>query len=163
MCRDIPPPVKPKLVEKPKPPQWISETYGVVQGFFMAWRRQGVNVSATITPFASIREIQELVCRRCGISRAEMVSPRRNSSLIRPRHMAIGLAKVLTNRSFPEIGNQFGRRDHTTILHAVRRVKPIIDDVFDAVESAPLPYLVDVALRSYDRLKPKGTSHARRG
>ena len=54
-----------------------------------------------------------------------MLSKRRNRSITRPRQIAMALAKELTTHSLPEIGDAFGGRDHTTVLHAVRKVKEL--------------------------------------
>ena len=51
-----------------------------------------------------------------------MLSSKRNRSLARPRQLSMSLAKELTNHSLPEIGESFGGRDHTTVLHACRRI-----------------------------------------
>lgn len=57
---------------------------------------------------------------------ADIVSKRRSRSIARPRQMAMALAKELTNHSLPEIGDHFGGRDHTTVIHACRKVKELI-------------------------------------
>lgn len=54
-----------------------------------------------------------------------MLSKRRSRSVARPRQVAMSLAKELTNHSLPEIGESFGGRDHTTVLHACRKVKEL--------------------------------------
>jgi chromosomal replication initiator protein len=53
---------------------------------------------------------------------ADLLSKRRSRSIARPRQVAMALAKELTNHSLPEIGDAFGGRDHTTVLHAVRKI-----------------------------------------
>lgn len=65
---------------------------------------------------------------------AEILSKRRNRSVARPRQMAMTLAKELTNHSLPEIGEAFGGRDHTTVLHARRKIKELIDSSVDIAE-----------------------------
>jgi chromosomal replication initiator protein len=57
------------------------------------------------------------------VSRADLLSSRRTANVVRPRQVAMYLAKVLTLRSLPEIGRRFGGRDHTTVLHAVRKIE----------------------------------------
>ena len=64
------------------------------------------------------------VARR-GIRVADLLSNKRNRSVARPRQIAMALAKELTNHSLPEIGQMFGGRDHTTVLHACRKVKEL--------------------------------------
>lgn len=77
-----------------------------------------------------IDDIQKAVARHFNISKEDMVSSRRTAQVVRPRQIAIYLAKMLTPRSLPEIGRRFGKRDHTTILHAVRKIESLmqVDD-----------------------------------
>jgi chromosomal replication initiator protein len=56
-----------------------------------------------------------------------MLSKRRSRSIARPRQMSMFLAKELTNHSLPEIGDSFGGRDHTTVLHACKKIKELRD------------------------------------
>jgi chromosomal replication initiator protein len=73
-----------------------------------------------------IEEIQKLVASRYNVSRSDILSERRTAAVVRPRQIAMYLAKVLTLRSLPEIGRRFGGRDHTTVLHAVRKIEQAI-------------------------------------
>ncbi|MBA3563065.1 MAG: chromosomal replication initiator protein DnaA [Gammaproteobacteria bacterium] len=75
----------------------------------------------------SIDNIQKTVAEYFKIRVADLLSKRRSRSITRPRHIAMGLAKELTQHSLPEIGDAFGGRDHTTVLHACRRVKALRD------------------------------------
>jgi chromosomal replication initiator protein len=70
-----------------------------------------------------IEDIQKLVASHYNVSRADILSSRRTAVVVRPRQIAMYLAKVLTPRSLPEIGRRFGGRDHTTVLHAVRKIE----------------------------------------
>lgn len=70
----------------------------------------------------TIEEIQKRVAEHFNIKLAEMSSARRSRAVARPRQVAMYLAKQLTARSLPEIGRKFGGRDHTTVMHAVRKV-----------------------------------------
>ena len=70
----------------------------------------------------TIENIQKTVCDYFKISRSDLLSSRRTRSITRPRQMAMALSKQLTRHSLPEIGNAFGGRDHTTVLHACRKV-----------------------------------------
>jgi chromosomal replication initiator protein len=70
----------------------------------------------------TIDNIQKLVAEYFKIRVADLLSSRRNRSITRPRQIAMALAKELTRHSLPEIGNAFGGRDHTTVLHACRKV-----------------------------------------
>jgi chromosomal replication initiator protein len=70
-----------------------------------------------------IEDIQRIVARQYNVSRSDLLSSRRTANVVRPRQVAMYLAKVLTLRSLPEIGRRFGGRDHTTVLHAVRKIE----------------------------------------
>lgn len=73
----------------------------------------------------TIDEIQRAVCEYYRIDRSEMSSKRRARAVVRPRQVAMYLAKVMTPRSYPEIGRKFGGRDHSTVIHAVRLVEDL--------------------------------------
>ncbi|MFB2549904.1 chromosomal replication initiator protein DnaA [Ensifer soli] len=73
-----------------------------------------------------IEDIQRVVAKHYNVSRQELVSNRRTRVIVKPRQIAMYLAKALTPRSFPEIGRRFGGRDHTTVLHAVRKIEDMI-------------------------------------
>ena len=73
-----------------------------------------------------IEEIQRIVARHYNVSRSDLLSSRRTANVVRPRQIAMYLAKTLTLRSLPEIGRRFGGRDHTTVLHAVRKIESLI-------------------------------------
>jgi chromosomal replication initiator protein len=72
-----------------------------------------------------IDNIQKTVAEYFKIRMSDLMSSKRTRSIARPRQLAMTLAKELTNCSLPEIGNQFGGRDHTTVLHATRKVKEL--------------------------------------
>ncbi|WP_457797405.1 chromosomal replication initiator protein DnaA [Methylocystis sp. S23] len=73
-----------------------------------------------------IDDIQKLVASHYNISRADILSSRRTANVVRPRQIAMYLSKQLTLRSLPEIGRRFGGRDHTTVLHAVRKIEELV-------------------------------------
>ena len=75
-----------------------------------------------------IEDIQRVVARQYNVSRADILSSRRTANVVRPRQIAMYLAKTLTLRSLPEIGRRFGGRDHTTVLHAVRKIEGLVDN-----------------------------------
>ena len=70
----------------------------------------------------SIENIQKTVADYYKLRVADLLSKRRSRSIARPRQVAMALAKELTNHSLPEIGDAFGGRDHTTVLHGCRRI-----------------------------------------
>jgi chromosomal replication initiator protein len=73
-----------------------------------------------------IEDIQRVVARQYNVSRSDLLSSRRTANVVRPRQVAMYLAKTLTLRSLPEIGRRFGGRDHTTVLHAVRKIESLV-------------------------------------
>jgi len=70
-----------------------------------------------------IEDIQRVVSKHYNVTKADLLSARRTRTIVRPRQIAMYLAKVMTPRSLPEIGRRFGNRDHTTVLHAVRKIE----------------------------------------
>ena len=79
----------------------------------------------------TVEEIQRKVAEYFNIKMSDMVSNRRMQNIARPRQVAMYIAKQLTSKSLPEIGRKFGGRDHTTILHAVRKVQELCNEDFD--------------------------------
>lgn len=82
----------------------------------------------------SLDNIQRTVAEYYKIKVADLNSRRRNRSVARPRQVAMALAKELTNYSLPEIGDSFGGRDHTTVLHACRKIKELRETSSDIHE-----------------------------
>ncbi|WP_022707110.1 chromosomal replication initiator protein DnaA [Paracoccus zeaxanthinifaciens] len=76
----------------------------------------------------SIDDIQRKVAEHYNIRLADMIGPKRARNVARPRQIAMYLCKQLTSRSLPEIGRRFGGRDHTTIMHGVRKVDELMGD-----------------------------------
>jgi chromosomal replication initiator protein len=75
----------------------------------------------------TIENIQKTVCEYYKLRMAELLSHRRPRSIARPRQMAMSLCKELTQHSLPEIGDAFGGRDHTTVLHACRKINELCE------------------------------------
>src|SRR5207253_408379 len=73
----------------------------------------------------TIEVIQTAVERHCKVGHLELISARRTGGIVRPRQIAMYLAKQLTPLSLPMIGRKFGGRDHTTVLHAVRKIEAL--------------------------------------
>ncbi len=82
----------------------------------------------------SIDNIQRVVAEYYKIKVSDLHSKRRSRSVARPRQVAMYLAKDLTNHSLPEIGESFGGRDHTTVLHACRKIKELLEEDADIAE-----------------------------
>ncbi|WP_428029162.1 chromosomal replication initiator protein DnaA [Ancylobacter sp.] len=73
-----------------------------------------------------VDDILRVVAKHYNVSRADILSQRRTANVVKPRQVAMYLAKMLTLRSLPEIGRRFGGRDHTTVLHAVRKIDGLV-------------------------------------
>ncbi len=73
----------------------------------------------------TVDDIQKAVAEYYGLKQADLLSERRQRAIARPRQTAMWLCKLLTTRSLPDIGRRFGGRDHTTVLHAVRRIEEL--------------------------------------
>ncbi|MGM0481039.1 MAG: chromosomal replication initiator protein DnaA [Pseudomonadota bacterium] len=82
----------------------------------------------------TIDNIQKTVAEYYNIKLADIMSKRRSRSVARPRQLAMALAKELTNHSLPEIGDAFGGRDHTTVLHACRQIQKLKEEQNDIKE-----------------------------
>ncbi|GDY26433.1 chromosomal replication initiator protein DnaA [Agarivorans sp. Toyoura001] len=82
----------------------------------------------------TIDNIQKTVAEYYKIKVADLLSKRRSRSVARPRQLAMALAKELTNHSLPEIGDAFGGRDHTTVLHACRKIAQLKEESHDIKE-----------------------------
>jgi len=103
---------------------------------------------AILRPHLSVNErkvtvdmIQKAVAEHYALKQADLISERRARAVARPRQVAMWLAKQITTRSLPDIGRRFGGRDHTTVLHAVRRIEAL------KAEDATIARDVDVLLR----------------
>lgn len=75
-----------------------------------------------------IRQVQEVVCEYFSISLKDLLGSRRDQRIVRPRQVAMYLCKELTGASYPEIGTQFGGKDHTTVIHSCRKVESNLED-----------------------------------
>ncbi|MFW0094729.1 MAG: chromosomal replication initiator protein DnaA [Coxiella endosymbiont of Haemaphysalis qinghaiensis] len=82
----------------------------------------------------TIENIQRTVAEYYKIKVSDLLAKRRSRSIARPRQMAMALAKELTNHSLPEIGDAFNGRDHTTVLHACRKVKELLATSLNILE-----------------------------
>jgi chromosomal replication initiator protein len=85
-----------------------------------------------------IEDILKIVSRHFKVPRNDLLSSRRSRDVVRPRQIAMYLAKALTSRSLPEIGRRFGGRDHTTVLHSVRKVEQLMKDDGDLQQEIEL-------------------------
>jgi chromosomal replication initiator protein len=111
------------------------ELEGAVTRLYATWQYMGTTITLEVVNSVihelvngieprriKIEDILRIVSRHYGVSRNDLLSPRRQRSVVRPRQIGMYLAKQLTSRSLPEIGRRFGNRDHTTVLHAIRKI-----------------------------------------
>jgi chromosomal replication initiator protein len=89
----------------------------------------------------SVDKIQRATTKEFGISMEEILSKRRTRAVARPRQVAMYLCKTLTKRSLPDIGRRFGGRDHTTVMHAVKRIENLREQ--DKTLNAHIDNIVD--------------------
>lgn len=109
----LPPPVVESLIGPPRLPLTISHIVEMPEG--------------PLLRKPNVKDIISAVCFRTGISQTDLLSQRRTTNIVLPRQVAIYLAKYYTLLSLPQIGQRFGGRDHTTCLHAVRKITSLID------------------------------------
>jgi hypothetical protein len=108
---------------QPSPPavQAGAERLKKIRAPFKTWFRIVDEINTPAPLELSIEEIQATVARHYRVAQPDLISARRTAGVVRPRQIAMFLAKNLTPNSLPVIGRKFGGRDHTTVLHAVRR------------------------------------------
>jgi chromosomal replication initiator protein len=112
------------------------ELEGVVTRLYAIWQYMRTPITLDIVEAAirdlvhgieprriKIEDILRIISRHYGVSKGDILSQRRHRSVVWPRQIGMYLAKQLTARSLPEIGRRFGNRDHTTVLHAIRKIE----------------------------------------
>lgn len=86
----------------------------------------GFLLSSSEQPRVKIEDIQRATALQFGLTKTDLLSQRRTKQIVGPRQIAMYLSKVMTVRSLPDIGRRFGGRDHTTVLHAVRKIERLL-------------------------------------
>jgi chromosomal replication initiator protein len=117
------------------------ELEGAVNRLYLTWQLMRVPITTDLVEAIirdlvlgieprriKVEDILRIVSRHFAVSKADILSDRRHRSVVRPRQVGMYLAKQLTSRSLPEIGRRFGNRDHTTVLHAIRKIDKEIGD-----------------------------------
>ncbi|MBO0765236.1 MAG: chromosomal replication initiator protein DnaA, partial [Hyphomicrobiaceae bacterium] len=117
------------------------ELEGAVNRLYLTWQLTHVPITVEVVEGIirdlvlgieprriKVEDILRIVSRHFAVSKADILSDRRHRSVVRPRQIGMYLAKQLTSRSLPEIGRRFGNRDHTTVLHAIRKIDKEIGD-----------------------------------
>jgi chromosomal replication initiation ATPase DnaA len=113
--------------------------------------------AVTETDLGQIRVIQRIVCEETGLKHEELLSHRRTAGLVRARQVAFWLCKQCTPRSLPEIGSRFNDRDHTTVLHGVRKINALLAEDPDLAKlCCRLKARVETALQ--DAAKARATA-----
>ena len=115
-----PPVIKllPAVVEPETPAEWAERQIQRYRPWFVI--ESEMDAPTTIRPTIGI--IQRSVCRYFGLTLTAMLSASRQAKTVYARHLGMFLSKELTLKSLPEIGRMFGDRDHTTVLHGVRKI-----------------------------------------
>jgi hypothetical protein len=122
---DIPKPPRP-LTAKERFDEACQNYFANIWAGALAWDRVLKEREADAPPPpppATVNQIIRFVAREYDLSREDLLADRRTQNLVRPRHIAMWLAKTITRKSYPYIGLRFGNRDHTTILHGVRKIE----------------------------------------
>jgi chromosomal replication initiator protein len=117
------------------------ELEGAVNRLYLTWQLTHVPITVEVVEGIirdlvlgieprriKVEDILRIVSRHFAVSKADILSDRRHRSVVRPRQIGMYLAKQLTSRSLPEIGRRFGNRDHTTVLHAIRKIDKEMGD-----------------------------------
>jgi chromosomal replication initiator protein len=115
------------------------ELEGAVNRLYLTWQHMRAPITVDIAETVvrdlfqgveprriKIEDILRIISRHFGVSKGDLLSQRRHRSVVWPRQIGMYLAKQLTHRSLPEIGRRFGNRDHTTVLHAIRKIEGVI-------------------------------------
>lgn len=161
--RRLPTPKRPEPVKAAPPVQFsVAESVfpsvtgaGIAHFINLMGPAQANPISPAAAPKPSIKSIQMAVCTAADVSLDDMLSPRRLKHIVRARHVAMMLCKRLTQRSFPEIGRRFGGRDHTTVLHGVLKMEPVLAEIEPAIAAgSSLGELAVVACEAFDRIQP---------
>jgi len=114
---------RPIVPPAPRPPQYLAFD----AGWENMWFHDLVSLRAKPPSQISVKDIQIAVSEFYGVLVSDMLAHRRTVDIVLPRHVAMYLTKKLTHRSLPEIGRLFGRRDHTTVLHACRKIEALCE------------------------------------
>ncbi len=113
----------------------VANAHFTGEAISVAFTREALKDLLTLqAKLVSIENIQRTVAEYYKVKVADLLSKRRNRSIARPRQTAMALAKELTNHSLPEIGKAFGNRDHTTVLHACRKIKELLQNDLELQE-----------------------------
>lgn len=109
----------------PAPPE--AEYLAHDAGWETMWHYDLVLTRARPPKEVSVKNIQQVVAEHYKVDVKDILAHRRTSDIVLPRHVAMYLTKKLTHRSLPEIGRMFGRRDHTTVLFAIRKIEALFE------------------------------------
>ena len=92
------------------------------------------NFTKIYFPKKDITKIQKLVCSYFNLTMEELICHKRIIELVRPRQIAMYLCHLYTENSLPSIGRNFGKRDHTTVIHSIRKIKKLLEIDLDIIK-----------------------------
>lgn len=123
--REIVPEPKPETVAEPQPvgDEWAKQQVEKYKDYWFSIASSRIKVAKSGAP--TIREIQRAICEVYEVDLHDLLSARRTANIVMPRQVSMYLAKELTGLSLPRIARATGDRDHTTALHAIRKIKQL--------------------------------------
>ena len=110
------------VLQRPKTSRYYADA-----AYEAAWAVEMCGVDE-IFGATNINTILRIVAKHFNMPVNDIVSARRTANVVMPRHIAMYLAKTMTPRSFPEVGRRMGGRDHTTVLHAFKKIERLIQE-----------------------------------
>lgn len=118
---------KPEKYTPPAPPKPKVKPLAWSEGIEGMWCYDLVSQRSHCKSLIQVKDIQRAVAEHYGVRLVDLLSHRRTVSVALPRHVAMYLATRLTRRSAADIGRRFNRRDHTTVLHAVKKIDALCE------------------------------------
>lgn len=116
--------IEPEIEAEPaEPPIVESDYWHLMWCFDLVFRKPAPKI---ILGPQKVEDIYRATAREFGLTKIELTSDRRTKNVVLPRQLAMYLAKVLTDRSFPEIGRRMGGRDHSTAIHAFQKIDALV-------------------------------------
>jgi hypothetical protein len=113
--------------------------------------KKALNGQPDIPDTMTCQHIQDVVCAHFSMPRKTLVSSIRQNNVVRPRMIAFFLCRYFTTLSLPQIGRQFGGKDHSTIFHGLKKVEPVWDLIADQIGGQPLPVVVRMLDGAWDK------------
>jgi Bacterial dnaA protein helix-turn-helix len=105
-----------------------------ISAFLRAKAEAESDAPVVIPTRPTVSSISAIVAKEYGVSKVDLLSDRRTDNVVRPRHVIMYLAKALTTSSLPAIAHRLGKRDHTTVIHGVRKIEALLSKVGPLLE-----------------------------